>query len=109
MAGGGVPTNTGSHPRVRSRTARAHSSVYDDGRTRELKINLGYDQEAFMDDHGGSCAVLGDVSGSFGGQRVTLETAGGDDEAEGLAMPAMHYRAETTVRKNGHASRHRSR
>jgi hypothetical protein len=45
--------------------------------------------------------------------RITLlddsSTAGGDDEAEGLAMPAMHYRADTHARKNGHASRQRTR
>lgn len=45
--------------------------------------------------------------------RITLlddsSTAGGDDEAEGLAVPAMHYRAENGARKNGHAARHRSR
>jgi hypothetical protein len=28
---------------------------------------------------------------------------------EGLSMPAMHYRAETGARKNGHAGRHRNR
>ena len=45
--------------------------------------------------------------------RITLlddsSADGSDDEAEGLAMPAMHYRAEQATRKNGHATRHRNR
>lgn len=45
--------------------------------------------------------------------RITLlddsSADGGDDEVEGLAVPAMHYRAEPTTRKNGHATRHRNR
>jgi uncharacterized protein HemY len=45
--------------------------------------------------------------------RITLlddsSDAGGDDEAEELAVPVMHYRAAPATRKNGHATRHRNR
>jgi hypothetical protein len=76
----------------------------DDGlRSSYLFVHLGYEDTLFLGEHNGECATLGNVTSTYNGVSLAIESAGHyDDEDESCTDPTLAGELELGTMDTGH-------